>query len=59
MTCIVIELYKRKSAAVVNLSGKHEANLLGSHFGIKMNDSLNILNGIAVAIAVSEAAVNE
>ncbi len=59
MTCIVIKLNKRKSAAVVHLSGKHESDLFGSHFRIKMNNSLNILNRIAIAIAVSKTAVNK
>ncbi len=59
VTCVVSELYKRESAAVADLSGEHEAYLIGSHFGGKVNDTLNILNCIAVAVAVAESAVDE
>ena len=59
VTGIVVELNKRQTAAVVNLSGEHETNLLSSHFRIKVNDTLNVLNGITVAVAVSQTTVNE
>ena len=59
VTCIVVELNERESAAVVYLSREHETDLVSSHFGVKVNDTLNILNGIAVAVAVAKSAVDE
>ena len=59
VTGVVGVLYKRKSRAVRDLRREHKLNLLLRHLGRKVNDTLNILNGVAVAKAVSQAAVNE
>ena len=59
MAGVVVELNKRKSAAVAYLSGKHEADLIGSHLRVKVDDTLDVLNGVTVAVAVAEAAVDE
>ena len=59
MSRIVCELNKRKSAAVVYLGGEHETDLLHSHFRSEMDDTLNILYGVAVSVTVPESAVNE
>ena len=59
VTCIMAELNEWETAAVAYLSREHEADFVGSHFGIEVDDTLNILNRITVAVAVSESAVNE
>ena len=59
VACIVVELNKRESAAVVYLSGEHEADLLCCHFRIEVDDTLYILYCVTVAVAVSQAAVDE
>ena len=59
MTCIVIESYEGESAAVAYLSGEHETDFFGSHFGVKMYDTLNILNSITITVTVTQTAVNK
>ena len=59
LTCLVVILDQRKTCAVCYLCGEHELDLLLSHFGSKVNDTLDILNGISVAVAVSQTAVLE
>ena len=59
VTCVVVELDKWETAAVAYLSREHKAYLFSSHFRVKVNDTLYILNCIAVAVAVSQTAVNE
>ena len=53
------ELHKGKSASVVDLSRKHKTNLLAGHFRSKVDDSLDILYGVTVSVAVAESAVNK
>ena len=53
------ELDQRQTAAVVDLCGQHEADLLGRHLGVEVDDALDVLHGVAVAVAVAQAAVHE
>ena len=57
MTRIVVELYKGKTCAVVDLCGEHKAYLVRCPFGIEVDDALYILNGVTVAVTVSQTAV--
>ena len=59
MAGVVGELDQGQPAAVVHLGGQHEADLFAGHFGLQMDDALNILHGIPVAVAVAQAAVDE
>ena len=59
MSRIVVELDQRKSAAVMDLSRKHEPDLVSCFFRRQMNDSLDILYRIAVTVAVPKTAVEE
>ena len=59
MSCIMVELNERKSAAVVNLCGKHEADLLTRSGRIQMDHALDILNGVTIAITITKSAVDE
>ena len=59
MSRIVCELNQRKSAAVVHLCREHETDLLHCHFRCQMDHTLDILYGIAVAVAVPESAVDK
>ena len=52
-----VKQYQRKTTAVIYLCGQHERNLLLCHFGIQMDNTLNILNGITISITVSLSAV--
>ena len=58
-TLIMIKTYQRKSATVVYLCRQHETNLVQCSLRIRMNDTLNILNGISVTISVTLTAVDE
>ena len=57
--CFVVELNERKSAAVVHLCRQHESYLLCCKLGVDMDNTLYILNGITVAVAVAQTAVDE
>ena len=59
MSRIVVELDQRKSAAVMDLSRKHEPDLVSCFFRRQMNDALDILYRIAVTVAVPKTAVEE
>ena len=59
MARIMRILYKRKACAVRYLRGEHEPDLVRCHLGSEVNDSLDILYGIAVTEAVPESAVLE
>ena len=59
LTRLVIVLNQRQTCAVSYLRGQHEHDLLLCHLRRKVNDTLDILNGVAVAEAVSQAAVLE
>ncbi len=50
---------KRKSAAVVYLGRQHETYFVTGHFRVQMNDSLDILDCVTVAVSVSQSAVDE
>ena len=52
MSWIVCEFNKGKSAAVTYLCREHETELLCCHLWRKMNDSLYILYGVTVTIAI-------
>ena len=56
---IVRKFYKGKSSAVIYLCRKHKADFFFCHFRRKMDDSLNILHRIPVAVAVAQTAVNQ
>ena len=53
------EFHQRKAAAVVDLGGEHEADLVRRHFGLQMDHALDILHRIPVAVAVAQAAVDK
>ena len=38
---------------------KLEADFVGGHFGSQMDDALNVLHGVPVAVAVAQTAVDE
>ena len=59
VACVVIILHQRKSGAVVHLGGEHEADLAQCHLRIGVDDALDVLHGVAVAVAVSLSAVDE
>ena len=59
MTGIMGKFYQWKPAAIVNLCRKHKTNLFQCHFGGQMDDALDILDSIAVAITVAEPAIDE
>ena len=59
MSGVMREFDKRESAAVMNLRRQHEAQLFLCGCRIKMNDALNILHGITVAVAVAQTAVDK
>ena len=56
---IVSVLDKRKSRAVCNLCREHKYYLFFCHFGREVDNSLNILYGVAVAETVAQTAVNK
>ena len=53
------ELHQREAAAVVDLGGEHEADLVRRHFRFQVDHALDILHRIPVAVAVAQAAVDE
>ena len=59
MAGVVGELDQGQAAAIVHLGRQHEANLLTGHFRLQMDDALNVLHRVAVAVAVPQAAVNQ
>ena len=59
MAGVVGELDQGQAAAVVHLGRQHEANLLTGHFRLQMDDALDVLHRVAVAVAVPQAAVNQ
>ena len=59
MPRIVVELDQRKSAAVMDLRGKHETNLVRRCLRLQMNYALNILDCVAVTVTVPQAAVDK
>ena len=59
MSRIMGKFDQRKSAAVVNLSGKHEGDLFFGCLRCQMDDTLNILYRIAVAVTISKTAVDQ
>ena len=59
MPRVVGEFYKRKPAAVIYLCREHKTDLLTRHFRREVDDPLDILHCIAVAVAVAKPAVNK
>ena len=59
MSGIVIVFYQRQTTAMVYLCRKHKTNLCKRHLRIQMDNTLNILHGIAVAVAVALSAVDK
>ena len=59
VTRVVGVFYERKTCAVGNLRGEHEADLVRRHLRREVNDTLDILHGVAVTETVAEAAVLE
>ena len=53
------ELYKGQSSAAADLGGEHKAELFRRHFRSEVDDALDILHGIPVAVTVSQPAVDE
>ena len=56
---IVAVLDQRQAGAVMHLRAQHEADAFLGHFGIQVDDALDVLDGVAVTVAVALAAVNE
>ena len=59
MAGIVGEFHQRQACAVVYLGGEHEADALLRHGGVQVDDALDVLHGVAVAVAVALAAVDQ
>src|SRR5699024_1567107 len=59
MPGVMGKFYKRKTTAVVYLCREHEPDLFTSHFRCKMDNSLDVLYGITVTVAVSKSTVNK
>ena len=59
VACLVVELNKWKSAAVIYLCRDHKSDLFSSKLRIDMDNTLDILNCISIAIAVSQTAIDE
>ena len=59
VACVVVELHQGQAAAVMHLGAQHEHQALLGHFGIQVDDALDVLHGIAVAQAVALAAVHQ
>ena len=59
MTGIVGVFHQRQSRAVVHLGREHEDDLLLGHFRGQMDDALNVLHRIPIAVAVAQAAVHK
>lgn len=59
MSRVVGEFYKWKPAAVIYLCREHKTDLLTRHFRREVDDPLDILHCIAVAVAVAKPAVNK
>ena len=59
MAGIVGKFHQRQSAAVVHLSREHEADLLCRRLRFQMDDALDVLHRVPVAVAVPQAAVDE
>ena len=59
MPGVVGEFDQRQSAAVVYLGGEHEADLFRGHFRCQMDDALDVLDCIPVAVTVAQTAVGE
>src|SRR5690606_1793582 len=59
MTGFMVKLYKRKSAAVINLCGKHEADFLFCHGRVKMNNTLYILYCITIPVSVTQSCIHK
>ena len=59
MTGAVGELHQGQSAAVVDLGGEHEAQLLRRPLRLQVDDPLDVLHRVPVTVAVAQAAVEE
>ena len=59
MAGIVGEFHQGQTAAVVHLGGEHEPDLLLGHGRFQMDDALDVLHGVPVAVAVAQAAVDQ
>ena len=59
MAGIVVELNQRQTAAVVYLCRQHKADLFCGKLRIQVNDALDILYRIPIAVAVAQTAVYE
>ena len=59
MSRVMGELYKRKSSPVVYLGRQHETYFFSRHLRGKMDDPLDILHCVTVAVSVAQTAVDE